>query len=85
MHWILVGFGFVKCYIDDIIILNLILGDHMQHLQEVFGRLKEHNLKLHLGKCWIFHIHVEYMGHMIYPSGLGAQKAKVKPFHKFPN
>ncbi len=30
--------------------------------QEVFERLKEHNLKLHPGKCQFFHIQVEYLG-----------------------
>jgi methanogenic corrinoid protein MtbC1 len=74
----LAGFGFAKCYIDDIIVFSLTLTDHMHHLQDVFGRLKEHNLKLHLGKCQVFHTYVEYMGHMIYPGGLGVQKAKVE-------
>jgi len=47
----LVGLGFVKCYIDDILIFSLTLGDHMHHLRKVFGKLKEHNLKFHPGKC----------------------------------
>jgi hypothetical protein len=55
----LVGFGFAKCYIDDIIIFSLTPGDHMHHLREVFRRLKEHNLKFHVGKCQFFHIQVE--------------------------
>jgi hypothetical protein len=52
----LVGLGFTKCYTDDIIVFNLTIEDHMHHLQEVFGRLKEHNLKFHLGKCSFFQI-----------------------------
>jgi hypothetical protein len=44
------GLGFSKCYIDDIIVFSLIPRNHMHHLQEVFRRLKEHNLKFHLGK-----------------------------------
>jgi hypothetical protein len=44
----------------------------------VFGKLKEHNLKLHLNKCQFFHTQVEYQGHMIYLGGLGVQKAKVQ-------
>jgi len=66
-----VGFGFAKCYIDDIIVFSLTPGDHMHHLREVFRRFKEHNLKLHLGKCRFFHIQVGYLGHMIYLGGLG--------------
>jgi hypothetical protein len=56
----------------------------MHHLQEVFGRLKEHNLKLHLGKCQFFHTQVEYLGHMIYPNGLGIQKAKIEAISQVP-
>jgi hypothetical protein len=32
MDWVLMGFGFTKCYIDDIIIFNLTPRDRMQHL-----------------------------------------------------
>jgi hypothetical protein len=35
MEWFLVGFGFSKCYIHDIIIFSLTPRYHMQHLQEV--------------------------------------------------
>jgi hypothetical protein len=54
MDKVLVDYNFAKCYIDDIIVFNLTLEDNMHHLQEVFGRLKDHNLKLHLGKCHVF-------------------------------
>jgi hypothetical protein len=58
MDRMLASLGFTKCYIDDIIIFSLTLGDCMHHLQEVFGRLKEHNLKFHPCKCQFFHTHV---------------------------
>jgi hypothetical protein len=32
MDQMLVGFGFAKCYIDDIIVFNLTSEDHMHHL-----------------------------------------------------
>jgi len=32
MDQVLVGFGFAKCYIDDIISFNLTLKDHKHHL-----------------------------------------------------
>jgi hypothetical protein len=50
----------------------------MHHLQEIFERLKNHNLKFHPGKCWFFQTQVEYLGRMIYLSGLGVHKAKVE-------
>jgi hypothetical protein len=51
MDKILMGFGFAKCYIDDIIVFNLTIRNHMQHLQWLFRIFKKHNLKLHLCKC----------------------------------
>ncbi len=69
----LLGLGFAKCYIDDIIVFNLTLGDHMHHLREVFGKFKEHNLKFHPGKCQFFHTQVEYLGDMIYPGVMHPQ------------
>jgi hypothetical protein len=47
MDQVLTGFSFPKCYIED----NLTLGDYLHHLHAMFIKLKEHNLKLHLGKC----------------------------------
>ncbi len=51
MDQVLVGLDFAKCYIIDIIVFSLTLGNHLHHLQELFEKLKEHNLKLHPCKC----------------------------------
>ncbi len=84
MDRVLVGLGFAKCYIDDIIVLSSTSKDHKHHLHEVFKRLKDHNFKLHPKKCQFFQTQVEYLGHMIYPNGLGVQKAKVEPISQIP-
>jgi putative transposase len=78
MDQVLAGLNFTKCYINDIIVFSLTPRDHMHHLQEVFGKLKEHYLTFHLDKCWFFHTEVKYLDHMIYLDGLGVQKAKVE-------
>jgi hypothetical protein len=51
MDRMLAGLGFTKCYIDDIIIFNSTSEDQMHHLQEVFGKLKNHNFMCHPNKC----------------------------------
>jgi hypothetical protein len=66
MDQVLVGLG----YINDIIVFSPTSKDHMHHLKEVFGRLKDHNFKFHSCECRFFQTQVEYLGHMIYPSGL---------------
>ncbi len=78
MDRMFVNLNFAKCYIDDIIIFNLTLKNHMHQLQEMFKIFKKYNLQFHPNKCHFFHIQVEYLGHMIYLGGLGVQKAKVK-------
>jgi hypothetical protein len=51
----------------------------MHHLQEVFGRLKDHDFKLHLGIYASFSkFRWNLLGHMIHLGGLGVQKAKVE-------
>ena len=44
----------------------------------------EHGLKLHLSKCIFFYSQVEYLGHMIYPGGLGVLKGKVEALASIP-
>ncbi len=44
----------------------------------MFEQLKADGLHLHPGKCKFFQKNVEYLGHVIYPGGLGVQQAKVE-------
>jgi hypothetical protein len=78
MDRILIGLDFVQCYIDDIMVYSDTVKEHQIHLQIVFEQLKAHGLHLHLGKCKFFQESVEYLGHVIYPGGLGVQQIKVE-------
>jgi hypothetical protein len=71
MDRILVGLDFVWCYIDDIVVYSDTVEEHQIHLQIVFEQLKAHGLRVHPRKCKFFQESVEYMGHVIYPCGLG--------------
>ncbi len=50
----------------------------------MFEWLKAHGLRLHPGKCKFFQESVEYLGHVIYPGGLGVQQAKVEATARIP-
>jgi hypothetical protein len=78
------GLEFVKCYIDDIIVFSTSAEKHKTHLTEVFARLRLHGLKLHPGKCKFYCDRVEYLGHMIYPGGLGVVASKVEVVMSIP-
>jgi hypothetical protein len=78
MDRILTWLDFVQCYINDIVVYSDTMEEHQIHLQIMFERLKVHGLRLHPGKCKFFQENVEYLGHVIYPGGLGVQQAKVE-------
>ena len=48
-------------YLDDIIIYSRSEKEHLEHLEEIFIRLKAAGLKLKLEKCCFFkkHIHIQ--------------------------
>ncbi len=59
-------------------VYNDIMEEHQIHLQIMFEQLKAHGLCLHPRKCKFFQESVEYLGHVIYPSGSGMQQVKVE-------
>ncbi len=42
--------GFAIAYLDDILVFSPTLEDHMTHLDSIFGRLREHDLKAEVEK-----------------------------------
>ena len=55
MDHVLSGLPFSWCYIDDVIIFNKIPYKHVRHLQTIFERLQQWELRLHHGKYKFFH------------------------------
>jgi hypothetical protein len=45
------GAYFLKCYIDDVLVHSKGLLQHLAHLEELFKRLHEINVKIHPKKC----------------------------------
>ena len=52
-------------YLDDVIIYSRSEKEHLEHLEEIFMRLKAAGLKLKLEKCCLFKKHIQYLGHLI--------------------
>jgi hypothetical protein len=51
MDQVLEGANFLKCYIDDVLVHSKGLMEHVAHLEELFKRLHEVNMKIHPKKC----------------------------------
>jgi len=47
MDRVLKGAYFLKCYIDDVLVHCKGLLQHLAHLEELFKRLNEINMKIH--------------------------------------
>ncbi len=65
MDHILEGVDFLKCYINDVLVHNKGLVQHLAHLEELFKRLYEVNMKIHPKKCESVVTSVVYLGHKI--------------------
>jgi hypothetical protein len=72
MDQILEGANFLKCYIDDVLMHSKGLLQHLAHLEELFKRLHEVNMKIHPKKCEFAITSVIYLGHRILPNGIMA-------------
>ena len=50
LHGIL--WKYVLCYIDDVVIFSSTFEEHLQHIKEVFTRMRKAGLKLLPNKCF---------------------------------
>ena len=78
------GPDFVVAYIDDLLVFSETLEDHLEHLRRVLSRLMEVGLKLKPSKCKLVCGEVEYLGHVITPSGLQPNSRLVSAVREFP-
>ena len=81
---VLKGCNFAMGYLDDIIIYSRLEKEHLEHLEEIFIRLKAAGLKLKLEKCCFFKKHIQYLGHLISADGIQPLPEKLESIAKMP-
>ncbi len=79
MELVMKGIPNVLVCIDDILVHSKTHEEHRYLLNQVFERLKMHNLKIRLEKCHFATTSVEYLGFRLTPDGVlqGTDKTKV--------
>ncbi len=64
-------------YLDDIIVFSKTFEEHLERLQVVFNRLREHGLKLKPSKCHLMKREVQYLGHVVSAEGIRTDPEKI--------
>ena len=77
-------YRFALIYIDDIIIFSKSVDEHLVHLEEVFRRLCDANVKLNPKKCSFVKQRLEYLGHVVTSEGISPNPDKVRVIQEFP-
>ena len=75
---------FALIYVDDIVMFSKSIERHLTHLEEVFRRLRDANLKLIPEKCSFVKQRIVYLGHVVTPEGIFPDPGKVEIVKNFP-
>ena len=78
VHQVLEGLTFAFGYLDDILIFSKNMEEHLKHVEILFQRLRQANLKLTARKCNFLKRHVQYLGHLILGNGIEPVPEKLR-------
>ena len=86
MDFVLCGLSYITClvYLDDIIVFGRTFDEQLIRLREVFGRIRQANLKLKPSKCSLFRRNVAFLGHVVSEKGIAMQPEKVQAIRDWP-
>jgi len=68
--------SYVFVYLYDILIASKSMGEHVEHVQRVMGKLREAGLRLQPDKCVFAATSIQYLGHTLTPKGLSPMTLK---------
>jgi len=78
------GNMFLKVFVDDLNVHSDNWEDHLQHLEAVFSRLREVNLKLNPSKCCFATGSIVFLGHVVNKEGTRPDPGKIDAVLHFP-
>src|SRR5436305_11821341 len=86
MHEILENLIYTKApvYLDDIIIHSKTFGQHLEDIDEVFGKLRDTRLMSKENKCEFCALEIKFLGHIIGKDGRKVDLNKVEKVKNYP-
>jgi hypothetical protein len=70
--------SFVVVYLDDILIFNKTWEEHLEHIQQVLGTLRQHKLYANLEKCSFGMQRIQYLGYIVDEQGVHVDPTKIQ-------
>ena len=70
MTGILKDFNLAIAYLDDTIIFSRTAEEHLNHIKQVFEKLRSAHLSMKLSKCHFFTKEIQYLGHILSTMGI---------------
>jgi hypothetical protein len=77
------GDKFLKVFVDDLNVHNESWEEHLQHLDVVFSKLREVNLKLSSNKCCFPTKNITFLGHVVSKDGTKPDLGKIEAILHF--
>ena len=68
----------MEVYVDDMLVKSVEAQEHIQDLQEAFGTLRKHRMKLNPTKCAFGVASGKFLGFMVTQRGIEANLKKIK-------
>jgi Reverse transcriptase (RNA-dependent DNA polymerase) len=65
-------------YLDDKLIHLHSPEEHLEHIELVFKKMREHKLYGKLSKCMFMHKELDYLGHVISGEGISVDPSKIE-------
>jgi len=62
----------IEVYVDDMLVKRLQCADHVQHLSEVFDRLRKYEVRLNPEKCTFGVASRKFLGYLVTQRGIEA-------------
>lgn len=79
-----IKYKFVFHYLDDLVIYSDSVHEHIQHLREVFSRLRKAGLTVNPRKVVFACSNISFLGHMVSGEGISIDPERVRAVEEYP-
>lgn len=81
---VILGLDFCFGYIDDILVFSASPKEHIDHLRQLFERLKEFGILINTSKCNLGKDEITFLGYKVSAAGTKPLESKVQAIQDFP-